>query len=106
MVARLKLKGIDGRAPPGVEHRLALAPKSRPEKGFLLVLGSTQGDTLKLPETPAKPLVPRCSGKPVRGTTVKVVGMVTIQWDRDNGQPSATCDGPSWSLHICMQFTD
>ena len=30
MVAKLKLKGIDGRAPPGVN---ALAPKSTPEKG-------------------------------------------------------------------------
>ena len=34
MVARLKLKGIDGRAPPGVNH--ALAPKSPLETGRLV----------------------------------------------------------------------
>ena len=49
MVARLKLKGIDGRAPPGVKHE-ALAP-------FY---------TLKLRESPKAAQATKPAGKPSR----------------------------------------
>jgi hypothetical protein len=54
MVARLKLKGIDGRAPPGVNiaaRRSVSALKREPERvGTSLV--HLMGDILKLRETP------------------------------------------------------
>ena len=44
-------------------------------------------DTVKLPGTPVRPLVPLL-GKLGVSTPVKVGGMVTIQAEKDNGQPS------------------
>jgi hypothetical protein len=70
MVARLKLKGIDGRAPPGVNHRSTpqrlcsekKARKGRVKCSFILVCLAA-GDMLKLRETPkaetTKPTVER-----------------------------------------------
>jgi hypothetical protein len=55
MVARLKLKGIDGRAPPGVNHRSLpqrLCSEKPPERAGLVSFASTSprsaGDTLKV----------------------------------------------------------
>ena len=41
---------------------------------------ASEGDTLKLPGSPVRPLVPPCPRKRGSGTTVKVVGTVKIQW--------------------------
>ena len=51
MVARLKLKGIDGRAPPGVKC------SSASEEVKLLLVGrcTRAGDIVKLPEIRLKP---------------------------------------------------
>ena len=69
MVARLKLKGIDGRAPPGVNHRklaaatLLFKAARKGEVVCLFVLVPLWGDTLKLRGVPkasaTKPMVER-----------------------------------------------
>ena len=55
MVARLKLKEIDGRAPPGVKKAAALRPKAAREGWWLPTNASLfppgSGDTPKLRET-------------------------------------------------------
>ena len=62
MVARLKLKGIDGRAPPGVKlcssaSGLEKSAASREKRPF-----SSRGNTFKLPGIPGKQLVPPTLG--------------------------------------------
>ena len=52
MVARLKLKGIDGRAPPGVNYRAATLLFKAARKGEVVRCTSPSGDTLKLREIP------------------------------------------------------
>ena len=60
MVARLKLKEIDGRAPPGVNQAVAAATLRRKaaRKGEVVSSKSLvlRGDTTKLRETPESPV--------------------------------------------------
>jgi hypothetical protein len=76
MVARLKLKGIDGRAPPGVTKHAWLCSSKPPER-VKVVPGSmasprrkAAGDTLRLRE------VPNARGYQARGRKVRVAGVM------------------------------
>ncbi|TDZ28204.1 hypothetical protein CTRI78_v010525 [Colletotrichum trifolii] len=77
MVARLKLKEIDGRAPPGVNSsRSSSAPDSEPVKGPVVSPESLV--------TSAVATSPNC-GKPSKGGTPKQRSKETL-WRRRNGR--------------------
>ena len=91
MVARLKLKGIDGRAPPGVNCSSASGFCEEPASGLgLPSRGSPACNTFKLLGHPVKLLVPPCTGN-IAWHRMETCGYGDNPTDRGNEQPSSKC---------------